>query len=158
MVVDCQGNDTMSHLQAALEHHKTRLRNAGYKLTNARLTVLQVIQDLGGHVTSTEVLDAVANVDEAIGRASVFRTLDLLTQLGIIRPTYIETSQTPTYVMLPGGHHHHVICTNCNRVIEFEDCGLGELEAKLQSSLGVTITGHLLEFYGLCENCVVLSA
>ena len=96
----------MSHLQSALEHHKTRLRNAGYKLTNARITVLQVIQDLGGHVTSTEVLDAVARVDEAIGRASVFRTLDLLTQLGIIRPTYIETSQTPTYVMLPGGHHH----------------------------------------------------
>ena len=148
----------MSHLQNTIEHHKTRLRNAGYKLTNARITVLEVIQNLGGHVTSAEVLDAVDHVDETIGRASVFRTLDLLTQLGIIRPTYIETSQTPTYVMLPGGHHHHVICTNCNRVIEFDDCGLGELEQKLQARLGITITGHLLEFYGLCEKCVALSA
>lgn len=148
----------MSHLKNSLEHHKSRLRKAGYKLTNARITVLQVIQDLGGHVTSADVLEAVEKVDDSIGRASVFRTLDLLTQLGIIRPTYIETSQTPTYVMLPNGHHHHIICTHCNRVIEFEDCGLGDLEKKLEATLGVTITGHLLEFYGLCQQCVGLAA
>ena len=143
----------MSHVEDTLEHHKTCLRNAGYKLTNARITVLQVIQELGGHVTSAAILDAVAEADDSIGRASVFRTLDLLTQLGIIRPTYIETSQTPTYVMLPGGHHHHVICTNCNRVMEFDDCGLGDLEAKLQEQLDIIITGHLLEFYGVCKKC-----
>ncbi|MDQ7025133.1 MAG: Fur family transcriptional regulator [Anaerolineae bacterium] len=148
----------MSHLENSLEHHKARLRKAGYKLTNARITMLEVLQDLGGHITSADVLDAVAKVDETIGRASVFRTLDLLTQLGIIRPTYIGTSQTPTYVMLPNGHHHHVICTHCNRVIEFEDCGLGELEKKLETALGVSITGHLLEFYGLCQQCTGLSA
>src|SRR5687768_1251297 len=107
-----------------LEHHKNRLKSAGYKLTNARLGVLQAIQDLGGHCTSGEVLEKVAATDESIGRASVFRTLELLTQLGIIRPTFMESSMTPQYVMLPNGHHHHVICTNCNRVIEFEDCGL----------------------------------
>ena len=144
----------MSHAHDILEHHKSRLRQAGYKLTHARLTVLQAIQALGGHVTSAQVLEKVAATDESIGRASVFRTLDLLTQLGIIRPTYIETSMTPTYVMLPGGHHHHVICTNCNRVIEFDDCGLSDLEHELEARLGVRITGHLLEFYGLCESCM----
>jgi Fur family ferric uptake transcriptional regulator len=142
----------MSH-HNTLELHKTRLRNAGYKLTHARLTVLQALHDLGGHVTSAQVLDTVADLDATIGRASVFRTLDLLTQLGIIRPTYIETSTTPTYVMLSGGHHHHVICTNCSRVIEFDDCGLSELAQELEARLDVTITGHLLEFYGICGRC-----
>ena len=135
------------------DHHKSRLRQAGYKLTKARVTVLQVIQDLGGHVTSAHVVDAVADLDPSIGRASVFRTLDLLTQLGIIRPTYIHTSATPTYVMMPDGHHHHVICTNCNLVFEFDDCGLSDLTKELEKRLGLKITGHLLEFYGICQQC-----
>jgi Fur family transcriptional regulator, ferric uptake regulator len=139
-----------------LEQHKNRLKNAGYKLTNARLCVLQAIDNLGGHCTSGEVLEKVAGVDESIGRAIVFRTLELLTQLGIIRPTYMESSMTPQYVMLPNGHHHHVICTNCNRVIEFEDCGLSGLAAALEKQFKLVITGHLLEFYAICENCRAL--
>ena len=131
-----------------------RLRDAGHKLTNARLTVLDVLEESGGHITSAEVLEKVNAADPAIGRASVFRTLDLLTSLSIIRPTYIHSSLTPTYVLLPDGHHHHIICTNCNRVIEFEDCGLSGMEAELESRLHVKLTGHLLEFYGLCDRCV----
>ncbi len=130
-----------------------RLREAGYKLTNARLTVLAALEEGDGHITSTEVLERVNHRDPAIGRASVFRTLDLFTQLSIVRPTYIDSSVTPTYVLMPGGHHHHIICTNCNRVIEFEDCGLDKLRRELEQRYGVHLTGHLLEFYGLCEDC-----
>lgn len=130
-----------------------RLRTAGHKLTNARLTVLKVLEQQGAHMTSTEVLEAVTRLAPEIGRASVFRALDLFTRLSIIRPTYIDSSVTPTYVLLPGGHHHHIICTNCNRVIEFEECHLGQLEAELERRLHVRLTGHLLEFYGLCEQC-----
>jgi Fur family ferric uptake transcriptional regulator len=91
--------------------------------------------------------------DSSIGRASVFRTLDLFTRLAIIRPTYIDSSATPTYVLMPDGHHHHVICTRCNRVMDFEDCGLAALTQQLEAEFNVTITGHLLEFYGLCAAC-----
>lgn len=130
-----------------------RLRDAGHKLTHARLTVLRVLEDSGGHITSAEVLDKVNAIDDSIGRASVFRTLDLFTTLLIIRPTYIDSSMTPTYVLMPEGHHHHVICTNCNRVIEFEDCCLSDMAAELESRLHVKLTGHLVEFYGLCDRC-----
>ena len=123
-----------------------RLRDAGYKLTNARLTVLAVIEEADGHITSTELLERVNQLDPSIGRASVFRTLDLFTQLNLIRPTYIDSSVTPTYVLMPNGHHHHIICTNCNRVIEFEDCGLEKLRQELEQRLHVHLTGHLLEF------------
>lgn len=130
-----------------------RLRKAGYKLTQARMTVLGVLEAEHGHITSSDILDKVEEVNSSIGRASVFRTLDLFTQLGIIRPTYIDTSLTPTYVMMHEGHHHHVICTNCNRVIEFDNCGLEALTRTLEEKLNVTISGHLLEFYGLCASC-----
>lgn len=131
-----------------------RLRDAGHKLTHARLTVLNVMEASGGHITSAEVLEQVGQLDGTIGRASVFRTLDLLTSLSIIRPTYIHSSLTPTYVLLPDGHHHHIICTQCNRVIEFDDCGLSEIAEALEARLHVRLTGHLLEFYGLCDNCL----
>ncbi len=130
-----------------------RLRDAGYKLTNARLTVLRVLEDAGGHMTSAQVLDAVNAHDARIGRASVFRALDLLTTLTIIRPTYIDSSMTPTYVLMPEGHHHHVICTSCHRVFEFDDCGLNDLAQRLEAEHHLKITGHLLEFYGLCAAC-----
>lgn len=130
-----------------------RLRDAGYKLTNARLTVLRVLEESGGHMTSAQVLDAVNAQDTGIGRASVFRALDLLTTLTIIRPTYIDSSMTPTYVLMPEGHHHHVICTRCHRVFEFDDCGLSDLTQRLEAEHQMTITGHLLEFYGLCAAC-----
>lgn len=130
-----------------------RLKAAGYRLTRARLTVLQVLEAERGHITSAGVLDKIARVKPAIGRASVFRALELFTQLGIIRPTYNGSSLTPTYVLLQGGHHHHVICGECQRFIEFEDCGLEALTSNLQQTLGVQISGHLLEFYGVCADC-----
>ncbi len=130
-----------------------RLRDAGHKLTHARLTVLDALEGGGGHMTSTELLDRVESLDSGIGRASVFRALDLFTRLSIVRPTYIDSSVTPTYVLMPDGHHHHIICTQCSRVIEFEDCGLASLTRTLEERLGVRLTGHLLEFYGLCGNC-----
>lgn len=130
-----------------------RLRDSGYKLTSVRLTVLKLLENAGGHLTSTELLERVNDVDPSIGRASVFRCLDLFTRLSIVRPTYIDSSMTPSYVLMPDGHHHHVICTNCSRVIEFEECDLGELATDLERRLHVRLTGHLLEFYGLCSNC-----
>lgn len=136
-----------------LNNRMQRLRDAGYKLTHARTIVLATLEDNDGHMTSTEIVDAVAAADSSIGRASVFRTLDLLTRLAIIRPTYIEGTLTPTYVLLPDGHHHHIVCMNCSRVIEFEDCGLAELSARLEAEYDMELTGHLLEFFGTCSAC-----
>jgi Fur family ferric uptake transcriptional regulator len=139
--------------QQILSPRAQRLRDAGYKLTQARLTVLDVLERSDGHLTSHDVLERVSARDGSIGRASVFRCLDLFTRLSIIRPTYIDSSATPTYVLLPDGHHHHIICTECSRVIEFEDCNLEALTHELEERLHVMLTGHLLEFYGLCEAC-----
>ena len=122
-------------------------------MTRARLAVLAVLEAERGHITSADVIAEVERIDPAIGRASVFRTLDLFTQLGIVRPTYIDTSLTPTYVMMHGGHHHHVICTACKAFFEIENCGLEALTGNLERALDIQINGHLLEFYGVCADC-----
>lgn len=134
-----------------------RLRDAGFKITNARATVLKVMEE-GGHLTSAEVVERVAQRDSAVGRASVFRTLDLLSRLSLIRPTYVDGSGAPVFVLLPDGHHHHIVCTRCGKVIDFQDCGLDALAAELEHTNHVRIFGHLLEFYGICAACEKLAS
>lgn len=137
-----------------LETCHERLREAGYRLTNARLTVLDaLITHEEHHLTSSDILEAVNARDDSIGRASVFRTLDLFTRLGLIRPTYLGNNVTPSYVVMADNHHHHIICTKCQRVIEIDECGLGHVEQSLEQRFNVRITGHMVEFFALCEVC-----
>ncbi len=142
----------MPGLQVALK----KLRDAGYKLTHARLTVLTVLEENGGHLTSAEILKQVDARDPSIGRASVFRTLDLLTALSIIRPTFLAP-RTPTYVLMSQeGYHSHIVCIGCSHVIELEDSYVRDLAGDLATRYNVRLTGHLLEFYGFCEDCCAI--
>jgi Fur family transcriptional regulator, ferric uptake regulator len=117
------------------------------------MAVLETLLSSHEHMSSADVLAEAQARHPELGRASVFRSLDLLTRVGIVRPTYIESSGTPRYVVLPDGHHHHVICTQCNRIFEIHRCNMGPLIQDLEAEYGVTITGHLVEFYALCADC-----
>lgn len=140
-------------IDTAASSRTQRLREGGHKLTSARLAVLAVLESSSQHLTSSEVIERVMALDPAVGRASVFRALDLFTRLSIVRPTYISSSVTPTYVLLPGGHHHHFVCLRCGRVLEVEGCGLTGATREIEQQLGVQVTGHLVEFYGQCAAC-----
>jgi Fur family ferric uptake transcriptional regulator len=73
-------------------------------------------------------------------------------KLGIVWPT-VQGGTTVHYMLMPGDHHHHIVCTRCGRLIEFEDCGLGALIRLLESRFDMRIDGHLLELYGICAEC-----
>ncbi len=128
------------------------LRDAGYRLTGPRLTILDILEGSHGHITAAELLRQVEVRDPSIGRASVFRTLDLMIKLGIVWPT-VQGGTTVHYMLMPSEHHHHIVCTGCGRLIEFEDCGLGALIRALETRFDVRIDGHLLELYGVCAEC-----
>jgi Fur family ferric uptake transcriptional regulator len=57
----------------------------------------------------------------------------------------------------PTEHHHHLVCSGCGRVLDFTGCSLADLEQKLSQETNFDINGHLLEFYGLCPDCRVIS-
>ena len=128
-----------------------QLRCAGYKITPARLAVLDVIRSQGEHLNPHEVLRHAQAIYPNLGRATVYRTLELLTQLGIVRPIYFG-EQSNTYIRAEGGHHH-LICSACGAVVEFEECIAESMEQELQERFGFRIRSHLLEFYGLCPKC-----
>lgn len=128
-----------------------RLRAAGYKITPPRLAVLQVIEQEGEHLDPAEILTRAQTIHPAIGRATVYRTLEMLTQLGIVRPIYVG-EHGPTYIRAEGGHHH-LVCSSCGKVMDFEQCVADQMVQELTERFGFQIKSHLLEFYGLCLHC-----
>ena len=130
-----------------------RLRRAGYKLTPPRRAVLQVIEQDGEHLNPSEILARAQAIHPGVGRATVYRTLELLTQLQIVRPIYLGEGG-PTYIRAEGGHHH-LVCSGCGRVVDFDECVAEAMVQELSERFGYLIQSHLLEFYGLCGDCRV---
>ncbi|GIK66532.1 MAG: transcriptional repressor [Chloroflexota bacterium] len=128
------------------------LHQAGYKYTTPRRLVAEVLLESHTHLSAPEVVDRVAARDTSIGRMSVYRTLDLFTRLGLIHPAF-QGGVNARYVVMVGGHHHHLICQNCGKVMHFDECPLRDLTRYLESQFGFSIEGHLLEFFGRCADC-----
>lgn len=128
------------------------LQEKGHRLTSARLEIVSALVNNGGHVTADELVEIVRRQTPGIGRMTVYRTLDLLHQLGLIRPVYQGTGAAH-YVLMDEGHHHHLLCSQCDRVFEFEECMAQEMTQALSKRFDFQIQGHLLEFYGLCPDC-----
>jgi Fur family ferric uptake transcriptional regulator len=139
----------MSKEYAAFER---ALQQHGYRLTRPRRAVVEALLASGGHVSADELVVVVHEYAPNVGRMTVYRTLELLAELGLIRPVYLG-SGAAHYVLLEGGHHHHLVCTGCARVIEFDDCGLKEMEQLVAERFQFMVQGHLLEFYGRCQSC-----
>ena len=96
----------------------------GARLTRARRAVLEVMADSRKHLSSTEIVAGVLRRAPSVGRASVFRTLDLLSRLAIVRPTFLS-GRAPVYVLMSeDGHHAHIVCPRCLKVIEIDECHL----------------------------------
>lgn len=124
----------------------------GYRLTAARRIILETLVGSGGHLTADELTELVRQRSVAIGRMTVYRTLDLLCDLGLIRPVYQGTGAAH-YILMQDGHHHHLICIGCGRVVEFDECALDETHKRIALRFGFEVKGHLLELYGLCADC-----
>ena len=128
-----------------------QLKTAGYKLTRPRLAVIKVLETYGEHFNHHQILAEGQKIYPSLSRATVYRTLELLVTLNLVRPLYLnEPSQR--FISASGGHHH-LVCTNCDRVIEFEQCDVDALAHELAQKYNFQIQSHLLEFQGLCQTC-----
>ena len=138
-----------------------RFRNTGFRLTLPRQAILNVFAENPKHLSAEEIFLLVHKNYPGIGFATVYRTLDLLTQMGLIfkldfgegRSRYELASEAIKE------HHHHLICTRCSRIIDYSDFMEEEiefikrLEAELSKKHKFKINSHQIHFYGLCERC-----
>ncbi|MDY6918182.1 MAG: Fur family transcriptional regulator [Chloroflexota bacterium] len=128
-------------------------RQRGYKVTPQRRAVLQVIADCDGHLTPGDIHKRVCEEHPGVGLVTVYRTLDILAEMGLICEVHPDDRRRSYLLRRPDEHHHHLICSTCGRVVDFTGCQLEELEKKLCRETGFSIEGHLLEFVGRCPSC-----
>ena len=132
------------------------LRQAGYRLTRPRLAVLQVLRENDEGLDPQEVHHKGKAICPSLGLVTVYRTLDLLAELGLVRRVH---SEERCHRFASAGHNrHHLVCQSCHRVIEFPCDGLEDLIESVRQRTGYTITGHLVELSGLCPTCQTTQA
>ncbi|MFC1846867.1 Fur family transcriptional regulator [Chloroflexota bacterium] len=130
------------------------LKQRGYRLTPQRRAVLGVINRSRGHLTPAAVYERVRRQYPKIGLVTVYRTLELLTQLGFICRVHCGDNNRSYLLRRSFGHHHHLVCSGCDKVMDFTDCDLAEMEKKIAESTGFRIESHLVEFTGRCSECL----
>ena len=129
----------------------TELKKAGYKLTEPRRAVIQVLEANPDHLSHQQILDEARKITPKLGRATVYRTLDLLVSLKLIRPLYLGDA-TQRFIHATG-NHHHLVCSDCGAIFEFDYCTVDQLAVELAEKYNFQIHNHLLEFQGLCGAC-----
>lgn len=120
----------------------------GYRTTEPRR---QVVFAVLGHSKPFTAEQIVAELP-AIGRSTVYRTLEILASLGQLG-RLLQSSGNPGYIVTVPGHRHHLVCSSCREVVSFTACPVERLVPELARDTHFAIQGHHLEIFGLCPDC-----
>ena len=130
---------------------------SGYRATDARLAVASLIAERAGHFTAADLVAAAGAQHRGLGRATIFRALDMFAELGVIERLDLP-SGNHAYVACDRAHHHHVVCSRCGRTADVDDAGLTAVTAEIARRTGFRIDTHRLELFGLCPDCATDAA
>jgi len=140
------------------------LAQAGYSNTHSRRAVLAAICEAGGQASGAELLALGRAHHPPLGLVTVYRTLDLLLSLGLVRKLHLAEGCHTYALSLAGGqnetrgnephnHGHHIICQRCNRAVEFNGCDLDAVVTAVEAQTGFRVEEHWLEMFGVCPAC-----
>jgi Fe2+ or Zn2+ uptake regulation protein len=128
------------------------LQSKGCRITAPRRALVQVLAEGHQHLNHAEILAKAKSIYPDIGRATVYRTLELLVEVGQIHVTYMGDA-AQRFIVPMGGHHHHLVCNDCGEVTDLDECHFGHALAEVSQQTGFQIDSHLVEIYGLCTSC-----
>ncbi len=138
-------------VQAQLE---TALASNDLRVTAPRRAVMQLVAGRGaGHFSAADLLADAKRRQVGVGRATIFRTLDLLLATGRIERIDLPDGDHAYVACQPSNHHHHVICTGCGRSTDIADAELRAVIGAIGRATGYVIERHRLELYGRCGRC-----
>jgi len=133
------------------------LKRQGLKVTKSRLKIVETIFARERfHFQADDllrILNERAKGKEKVSRATVYRTLDLLEQCGLVRKERYKDQVSIYERSLGDDHHDHLICTECGRIVEFHSDQLEKMKAKVAKEYKFSPGYHVLQIFGVCENC-----
>ena len=130
------------------------LGRAGYRITAPRRTVAELVADRDGHFTAADLVADARERKLAIGRATIFRSLEVLAGLGVVERLDLPTGEH-AYVPCEPAHHHHVVCSSCGRAaaVGIDDGRLAAVVRDVTRQTGYRVDSHRIELFGLCPAC-----
>jgi Fur family ferric uptake transcriptional regulator len=128
------------------------LARHGRRVTDPRRLVAALIEGREGHFTAADLVADAGRRRMTVGRATVFRALDLFASLDLVERVDLPGGEH-AYVACDPTHHHHAICTHCGRAIDVGDHGLNDVIAEMARRAGFRVTRHRLELFGICAAC-----
>jgi len=138
-----------------LEVFRRYLREHALPVTTQREQVAEAVLDAGGHLSVEDIEQRLRERGLHIGKATVYRTLDILARSGLITERDFGEGFR-RYERVPGHpHHEHLICTRCGKVIEFTNERLERLKALVAEEYGFQHHHHRLDIYGVCRECQI---
>lgn len=131
------------------------LRDKDLKQTRQRKLIVEELLDLNDHVDAERLHQKLILKDAGIGLATVYRTLTMLKEAGLVEEQKFTDGKALFEVLDPENHHDHLICINCGKIIEFEDKTIERLQEEIATKYGFTLLSHRLDLYGKCKvECV----
>jgi len=124
----------------------------GVRFTPQRRAVAHAVLESLQPLTAVQIHDAARALQPALGLMTVYRTLDLLAEAGVVRRVHGE-QHCEAFVAAGPKHGHTVVCTNCGRAVEFNHCSIEPLAAAAAEETGFSINSHFLQFGGVCPEC-----
>jgi Fur family ferric uptake transcriptional regulator len=128
------------------------LEQAGIRVTEPRRAVAGLIAIRDGHFTAADLVAQSRQQRLAIGRATIFRALELFVELHLVERLDLPSGEH-AYVACEPAHHHHVVCSRCGRSVEVEDFGMTDVTREVARRTGFRIERHRLELFGVCPDC-----
>ena len=129
-----------------------RLRHNGLRMTPQRQVVLKTIISSNNHPNVDEIYNHIHADYPMIGRATIYKTIAMLKEMGEITELFFN-NEGARYEVSGESPHPHLICTQCNRVVDIEDDDLVHLSEMTARNTGYNITSYRLDFFGVCPNC-----
>lgn len=134
------------------------LKNAGLKATFPRLKILDIFRRADErHQSAEDVYRTLIAEDVDIGLATVYRVLTQFEQAGILVRSQFDGGKA-VFELNDGDHHDHLICTHCNKVVEFSDDHIETRQYKVAEDHGFILESHTMMLYGMCPECAVKKA
>lgn len=135
------------------ENISLKLEARGYRITPSRRAVIAATLAQAGHFTADDLVTRCRGA----GRATVFRTLRLLAELGVVCRVIMEDGNM-RYLVSQRGHHHHIVCSACGKVEDLDAGAIEDLIREVSAAAGFEVEGHWLELYGRCPECLASEA
>ncbi|GMV16283.1 MAG: transcriptional repressor [Polyangiaceae bacterium] len=131
----------------------TFMEKRGLRSTEQRRVIIDKLFEATDHVTIDQLLEVVRAADPRVGYATVYRTMKLLSEGGLVHERKFGDGFTRYELADEEAHHDHLICLDCGKITEFEEPAIEELQERIAARYGFVVQDHKHELYGLCADC-----